>query len=257
MQTLTFGSAAFLITAGLIAGFIDSIAGGGGLITLPSLAWILGPGILAIGTNKIVGSVAALVALLVYASRGHFNLSKSLAFAVWVGIGSFAGSRVAPFIPAAWFPYFLAASCPLILWTVWKKDLWVAREEQHLQNLTGSNDRAIILSGLACGLYDGAWGPGGGTFMFLALFFYAKLPLLIAIAASKLANTTSATASLVSYAAQGQVHPLEGLVMTSGVMVGSFFGARHASARATKIVRPALVAVSALLILKLCLDLRR
>jgi uncharacterized membrane protein YfcA len=229
---------------------VDSIAGGGGLITLPSLAWILGPGVLAIGTNKIVGTAAALVALLVYLSRGHFDASKSFWFALWVGLGSFCGSRVAPLIPASWFGFFLAGTCPVILWVVWKKDLWVAHEAQHAAP-RAPYDSKLALLGLLCGFYDGVWGPGGGTFMFLSLFFIGKLPLLVAIAASKLANAASAGTALVSYAAQGHVHVLEGSVMASGVIAGSFVGAMHASSRAARIVRPVLVAVVALLVLRL------
>jgi uncharacterized membrane protein YfcA len=253
---VSLATALFLIAAGFVAAFIDAIAGGGGLITLPATAWVVGPGAHAIGTNKIAGTVAALVALWVYASRGHFQKSSAFGFAVWVALGSFLGSRVAPSVPSTWFPFFLAATCPVIIWIVWKKDLWVARERVHsAPKKIGGADPAIILSGLACGFYDGVWGPGGGTFMFLSLFFFAKLPLLSAIAASKLANTASAGASLVSYAAQGFVHPLEGFVITTGVVGGSFLGARHATKEAARIVRPTLVVVSILLLAKLFFDL--
>jgi uncharacterized membrane protein YfcA len=244
-----------------VAGFVDSIAGGGGLVTLPSMAWIVGPGVLAIGTNKIVGTAAALVALFVYLSRGHFDGSRSFWFALWVGLGSFVGSRIAPLIPAAAFNYFLIATCPLILWVVWRKDLWVSTEAGHGEPSTGHGKRVfekrvLALLGLGCGFYDGVWGPGGGTFMFLSLFFFGKLPLLAAIAASKLSNAVSAGTALVSYAFQGQVRVLEGSIMASGVVAGSYVGARHATTRASRIVRPVLVAVVALLVLKLLSGLR-
>jgi uncharacterized membrane protein YfcA len=215
----------------------------------------VGPGVLAIGTNKIVATAAALVALLVYLARGHFDSSRSFWFALWVGSGSFLGSRVAPLIPPSGFRYFLAATCPLILWVVWRKDLWVSRDETR-HKPRGIYDPILALLGLVCGFYDGVWGPGGGTFMFLSLFFFGKLPLLTAIAASKLANTASGGAALASFASQGHVRALEGCVMASGVIVGSFVGARHATTRASRIVRPVLVAVVALLALRLLTSLK-
>src|SRR5947209_5901322 len=100
-----------LLGAGLLAGFIDSIAGGGGLVTLPTLILIVGPGAQAIGTNKIVGSVAALVALGVYARAGHLQWKRSAAFAFWIGVGSFCGSRVSPLIPPEFFKWLLLVTC--------------------------------------------------------------------------------------------------------------------------------------------------
>src|SRR4051812_17697004 len=111
-----------LIAAGLLAGFIDSIAGGGGLITLPALTLAVGAGPHAIGSNKIVGTTGALIALLVYLRAGHFDWRKSLVFAAWVGAGAYLGSRTAPFVPVTVFPWLLVATCPLILWIVWRKD---------------------------------------------------------------------------------------------------------------------------------------
>lgn len=244
-----------LILAGVLAGFIDSIAGGGGLITLPAMTLALGPGPVAIGTNKIVGTTGALVALLVYLRRGHFDWRKSLAFTIWVGVGSVLGSSCARFVPLPYFKWFLVVSCPLILWVVWRKDLWVAREAEVV-GLAGSRwlhffETRMLLAGLAAGFYDGLWGPGGGTFMFLGLLFVVKMPLLAALAAAKFSNTVSASSSLVNYSLQGFVHWKEGLLVASGMSVGAFFGARYATKSAAKLVRPVLVVVVALLLVRL------
>jgi uncharacterized protein len=242
-----------LVAAGLLAGFIDSIAGGGGLITLPALSLVLTAGPHAIGTNKVVGSLAALVALVVYSRGGHFDWRRSFSFAAWVGLGSLGGSLVARSLPLEVFRWLLFGTCPIILWVVWRKDFWVAREEvvhPHLR-VHAMLEPGIILSGLACGFYDGVWGPGGGTFMFLALLFVARLPLLTALAASKLANTCSAGVALVSYAQGGYVHWMTGLPMAIGVSVGALIGATHANRRAADAVRPALVGVVALLLARL------
>lgn len=244
----------FLFLSGLVTGLIDSIAGGGGLISLPSLGLVLGLGPHAIGTNKIVGTVAALVAWIVYARRGHFQFGKSLLFCCAIGAGAWAGSRCSPLVPQSWFKIFLMVSCPLLLWVVWRKDLW---QELGAEGAIGT-PRApwvapvlVVLSGLGVGFYDGIWGPGGGTFMFLALLFFVKMPLLPALAASKFANTVSAGTSLSSYAQQGFVHWQEGLIMAAAVTIGAYVGATLASQRASRLVRPVLALVAVLLAIKL------
>ena len=242
----------FLILAGLITGLIDSIAGGGGLISLPILSLALTPGADAIGTNKIVGSLAALVALIVYARAGHMDLKKSLIFTLLISTGSFLGSSITPHLPQNAFRWILLVMCPFILWVVLKKDLWI--QERDSRPLKKPSVFKVGLSGLICGVYDGAFGPGGGTFMFLSLLLFARLPLFTALAASKLANTISAGVALVSYASRGFVHWTEGILMASGVIVGAFLGAQFATKKASHLVRPVLVSVSVLLMLKLLLD---
>jgi len=243
----------FLILAGLVAGFIDSIAGGGGLIGLPSMILVLGPGVRAIGTNKVASTTAALVALLVYLKRGHVDWAKALSFTAWIALGAFSGSRAAPYVPAELFPVLLMITCPLILWIVWRKDLWIKKDDLDQKHVTWLKitDPAIILSGYLCGFYDGVWGPGGGTFMFLSLLFIAKLPLITALATAKFANTTSAATSLLSYAAGNYVEWIPGSVLALGIGVGAFIGARYASQKAARVIRPTLVVVVLLLMIRL------
>ncbi len=86
--------ALFLIITGLIAGAVDSVAGGGGLITLPALSIVVGAGVVAIGTNKIVGASAAAMALWVYSRRVQLPWSTGFAFAAWIMAGSLGFSSV-------------------------------------------------------------------------------------------------------------------------------------------------------------------
>lgn len=233
----------------MIAGFIDSIAGGGGLITLPIFSIIFGPGPHAIGTNKIVATLGAFVALCVYLRKRKADFKRSITFTLWVALGALLGSRVAPLVPEKAFFWLLMMICPVILWVIWNKNLWIRNDAPS--SSTTSRYSAVMVSGLLCGFYDGVFGPGGGTFMFLALMIFAKLPLLAAIAASKLANTCSAAAALASYYEGGYVHWEEGLMMASGVVFGAFIGATLATHNAARIVRPILLIVVSLLLFRL------
>jgi uncharacterized membrane protein YfcA len=244
----------FVPLAGLIAGFIDSIAGGGGLITLPMLSFVVGPGAHAIGTNKIVGASGALIALLVYMRKGHLDWAKGILFVMTAATGAYVGSQVSPHIPVQAFPWLMAITCPLILAVVWRKDAWVAAELQHPPS--HRTHALVLIAGLCVGFYDGAWGPGGGTFMLLALLWVSKLPLLTALAISKLANTSTASASLIGYARQNYVHWQEGALMSVGMCVGAFFGASLATRKAAQIVRPVLAVVAVLLLVKVILAAR-
>jgi uncharacterized membrane protein YfcA len=236
-----------LFLTGVFTGFVDSIAGGGGLISLPVLTVLLGPGAQAIGTNKVAGSVAASVALLVYWRAGYLDFKKSFVFAFWIACGAFLGSRLSPHLPLPAFRWILVGTCPLVLGAVLRKNAWV-RPLTVTQVATGPR---LLVAGILCGVYDGAWGPGAGTFMLLALFFLARLPLLTALAASKLANSCSALVALGSYAIQGYVHWKEGLFLSFGVLFGAFIGAHSATYSAERLVRPVLVVVVGLLMARL------
>lgn len=228
-----------------VAGFIDSIAGGGGLITVPVFSLLLGPGAAAIGTNKIVATFVTLAALIVYARKGHFQWKSSRYFVLGILLGTFFGARVAVFLPVAWLKYFLTASAPVILFFTLRKDSFVSREAAKAPDLK------LFLIALPIGFYDGVYGPGGGTFMFLALNWFGGMPLLQAIAVSKLANFVSASGSLAAYAASGVVHWGLGLQFVPAIVAGGVLGSSLASQKAKSIVQPILVVVVLLLLARI------
>lgn len=241
------------IVVGLLAGFIDSIAGGGGLITVPLWSVVLGPGSLAIGTNKIVATIGSLISLLVYMRSGHVAFRRHSIFAAIVGLSSALGATLSPLVPSAAYRWFLIAICPLLLWVVYKKDIWIKHDIESTAPHTALESR-LWISGFTCGLYDGFIGPGGGTLMFLALLLVARTPLLTAIATSKLANLASASLSLATYASSGHVLWKQGFTMAIGVAIGAFTGASMATKRAAPLARAALLVVASLLFLRLVLS---
>lgn len=234
-----------LIFTGLLAGFVDAIAGGGGIITLPVWSLIYGAGALAVGTNKIVGTLASLVAFLVYLKNHQFHLKKGLLFVVAITLGSFIGAKICPKINPNIFYYLMLFMCPIIGILVYKKD-----QIFNKKNFANKNSHFFI-AGFFCGIYDGFFGPGGGTFMFLSLLFLTNLSLLESLTLSKFANFVSALTALVTYEAQGLVDWKNGLIMGVTICIGAYFGARLTSKKAQTIIRPVLFVILTLIFIRL------
>jgi len=230
-----------------LAGFIDSIAGGGGLITVPVLTMMVGPGAVAIGTNKIVGLAAALTALIVYARKGHLQVKGSLWFLIGLAVGTWSGAKLAMVLPVEYFKWFLICIAPVILFITLQRESFLTRE----QVTKPAAPLWLVFWGFMCGGYDGSFGPGGGTFMFLSLVLFGGFSLLSALATSKLANTLSAGVSLLSFSLDGAVRWTEGLSLTLFCVAGAFIGSQVASQKAKQVVRPVLVLVVLLLLIRL------
>ncbi|RPJ77770.1 MAG: sulfite exporter TauE/SafE family protein, partial [Alphaproteobacteria bacterium] len=146
---------------GFLTGLIDSIVGGGGLISLPTLSIAMAPGAQAIGTNKIVGSTGALIALIVYARKGHLRWREGLSFSLVCAVGSFFGSSMAPYVSKDFFRYLLLIMCPVLLYIVWNRDRFFKERKDFIK----PHYSLFFLSAFGSGFYDGFFGPGGGTFM--------------------------------------------------------------------------------------------
>jgi len=240
----------WLFLAGLFAGLMDAVAGGGGLVTLPTLILHVGPGAHAIGSNKIPGLIAAFAALVVYARRGHLDWRAGWIFSAAISAGAFAGSQASPHLPPQAFRVLLAVTAPLILSVVFFGKKLFEQAANPVAHPERKNPWPLLLSGVAVGFYDGAWGPGGGTFMVLGLLLGARLPLLPALATAKLANTCSALFSGLGYWSAGHVNLLAGVTVAAGALIGAGFGARLATETTGRIARPALVIVAVLLVFK-------
>jgi uncharacterized membrane protein YfcA len=240
----------FLIISGCITGFMDSIVGGGGLISLPIMSHLLGYGADAVGTNKIAGASAALMAFLVYKNHAQVQWKKFAGFLLCLGLGSIIGAKCTPYLPVIYFKWLLLGSCPPLLYLILNRNALLAliqQEENHHPN----SRYLLLISGLVVGFYDGFFGPGGGTFMLLALLLFARLPLMSALLLSKLANTITAFSSLLTFAVTGHVHWIMGSTMALGMIVGAYVGSNMSSKHGIKLVRPLLVFVILLLMISL------
>lgn len=230
-----------------VAGFIDSIAGGGGLLCVPALlAAGLSPA-QTLATNKLQASFGTLSASLHFLRAGQAALRPLLPAIATAFVGAAAGTLTVQAID----PGFMRRILPPLLMAVAAYVLFSPRigDEDRQQRLP----TAAFTFGIApaLGFYDGFFGPGTGSFLTVALVALMGVNLRRATAETKVLNLTSNLASLLFFLLGGQVVWKVGLVMAIGQFAGARLGAHVVVTRGTAIIRPCLVAVSLAMTIRL------
>ncbi|MEO0496233.1 MAG: TSUP family transporter [Pseudomonadota bacterium] len=227
----------FLIIAAFVAGFIDSIAGGGGLIAIPALLIAGLPPLSALGTGKLQALFGSGMAAIAYARGGHVNLRKLAPLAVVAFAGSVCGALLATILPTA----FLAAIMPVALILI---ALYFAIKPDPGEVQQAARVPFAFFAGFMVpliGFYDGVFGPGAGSFYMLAYVALAGYGLLKATAHTKLLNFASNVGGFLVFAAGGTVLWSVGLMMGAAQIAGATFGARLAMKSGSLIIKPLLV----------------
>lgn len=241
---------AMLALAALVAGFIDAIAGGGGLITLPALLLAGVSPSEAIATNKLQGTFGVAAASVGYHRAGAIDWRKLrlaiAATAIGAALGAIAVSRIDTSALRAIMPYALLAAA---LYFALAPTL---REHAPRAALPAP---AFAL-GLAApiGFYDGIFGPGAGSLYTLSLFAFAGLNMITATAHTKVLNLTSNVVSLAVFLVSGHVNFLIGLPMAFGQALGAWAGSHAAMRHGAGIIRPLLVVTTAVAAIRLILS---
>jgi uncharacterized protein len=236
-----------VMTAVAIAsGFIDSIAGGGGLIMMPALFFAgVGP-LQALGTNKLQSVFGTGVALRNYWRSGLIEWQPNRLTVILVFSGAVTGALIVQLIR----PRILDLAVPLLLVAAALYILLSPRmTDEDAQHRVSSAGYAPI--GAAVGFYDGFFGPGAGTFYTTTLVALRGYGLTKATALTKLVNVTSAAASLTLFALGGHLLWLLGLCMAVGAMVGGWIGSHSALRFGARLIRPLLAFISLTLTAKL------
>jgi uncharacterized protein len=222
-----------------LAGFIDSIAGGGGLIMIPALLFAGVPPLHALGTNKLQSVFGTGVALRNYWRSGLIEWRPNRLTMLAVLAGAVGGALVVQHIHARILnlivPALLVAAALYVLLSPRMTD-----EDAH--HRVRSAGYAPV--GAAIGFYDGFFGPGAGTFYSTSLVALRGYGLTKATALTKLFNMTSAVASLVLFAIGGHLLWLLGLWMAVGAMAGGWLGSHFALRFGARLIRPLLVLIS-------------
>jgi len=244
---LPFWSYPLLFAAGFSAGLIDSIAGGGGIISVPVLLNFGLPPQLALGTNKFQASFGSVAASWRYVRRGLVDLRACRLGILLTLTGALAGALAVQHVDSQ----VLEKMIPVLLTTV---IVYLIFQPQ-----IGLEDRPARLSpvffytvfGLGLGFYDGFFGPGTGSFWAIAFVLLCGYNLTRATAHTKVMNATSNLASLALFAAAGLVHLGAGLVMAAGQVTGAHLGAGLVVRKGARFVRPAFLVMAGLTILRL------
>lgn len=248
-MTLALDLLLLLALVAFVAGFVDAIAGGGGLITVPALALAGLDPVAAVATNKVNGTLGVAAATLAFSRKGHYADAPVWPLALAAAGGSILGALALAHVPRD----LVAAALPFVLVAV---ALYFA-----LSPALGERDGAARVPASvmtfavapAVGFYDGVFGPGAGSFYMIGFIALLRYGAVKATAHTKLANLASNAASLATYALLGQVAWTVGLVMGLGQSAGSLLGARAAMKNGARLIRPLLVAVSLAMAARLAL----
>ena len=237
------------VAAGL-AGFVDAVAGGGGLIQLPALLLLM-PGVpvpMVLGTNKGSAIFGTAVATIRYARTVPVPWRTGGAAAAAAFVGSWFGARASSLLnPAMMRPLVLALLVGVAIFTFAKKDFGasgVGRERAVL---------GVLLGGVI-GFYDGFFGPGTGTFLIFLFIWSLGLDFLGASAAAKAVNVATNLAALGSFALAGNVRWGWALPMGAANILGALMGANLAIAKGSAVVRRFFQGVIILLLARLTWD---
>jgi len=228
---------ALLALAGLSAGFVDAVVGGGGLIQLPALVVGL-PGaspVQILATNKLGSVCGTSVSAATYYRRVRPDPRTFLPLMACAFAGSVGGAFVASFVPRSAFdPIILVVLVVVGAYVVLKPDLG---EVTALRWAGRRHTLAAMTAGAVVGFYDGALGPGTGSFFVFALVGLLGYNFLEASAKARMANWATNVAALCVFVPQGAVLWQVGLVLGAANLVGGYVGARTAVARGARFVR--------------------
>jgi len=244
---LSIGKIGLLATAAFVAGLIDAIAGGGGLIALPALLAAGLPPHLALGTTKGQSMFGSMAALFQYARAGLVDLRRARWTFPLGFVGSLAGAALVLLVrPEQLRPLVLILLLAVAAFLAFRPP--VAHPEGHPPPRRAGLFAALIA--LACGLYDGFFGPGTGTLLIVALVGFVGLTLTRAMADAKAINWASNLGALLVFGSRGVIEWRVALPMAAASIAGASVGAHIAMKGGDRLVRYVVLAVVAALVVK-------
>lgn len=240
-----------LMAAGFVAGFIDAIAGGGGLITVPVLLIAGANPVTALATNKIQGLFGAATAALSYARGGHVDLRSQWRSALIAFGASILGALLVSVLPVEWIRMILPVLLiGIALFFAFKKGLGDLDRARRLSPAVFAGTMVPL-----CAAYDGLLGPGAGSFYMLAFVSLAGYGILKATAHTKLLNLASNAGALAAFAFVATPWWITGLAMGAAQIAGARLGAILAQKIGARLIKPLLVVTSVALAAKLIIDM--
>lgn len=247
---LTFQTFLIVCPFVFLAGIVDAIGGGGGLISLPAYLIAGLPPHLAIATNKMSSPFGTGLATYRFIHAHLVNFRLAVPSVIAAVAGSSIGAHISLMLPESVMKYVLLIVLPLSAFLVLNKKLF---NDEGTDTVT--LDRRTYLTATVAasiiGIYDGFYGPGTGTFLIIAFTIFAKLDIKTANAQAKVINLTTNITALVIFLFSGQVLLPLGLAAAFCNMVGGYIGAGLVMKNGARIVKPSIILVLILLLLKM------
>jgi len=243
-------SAGILFLVAILAGFINAIAGGGGLLTIPILMWAGLPPATVLATNKLQACGGSFFASYYFVRKGIIKLSEIKLAIICAFIGGILGTLAVQQID----PSVLESILPFLILIIGGYFLFSKKISAQDNKQLISPTLFAFTFALAIGFYDGFFGPGAGSFLTLAFVSLAGNDLIKATAHAKVLNFSSNIAALLSFSLAGNVWWLLGGCMLIGQAIGATLGSKLVISQGCRFIRPLMVAMSVLLSVKLLLN---
>ena len=239
----------FLFFVGVVAGFLDTLVGGGGLLAVPALLLSGIPPIYVLGTNKFQGSMGTGIAtfLLFRKKKLDWNSLKNLMFASF--IGSIVGGVIIQFVDTQ----FLSFVIPIVLVFIAMYFIISPKPKSTVGN-SKPNKKFELFAVPVVGFYDGMFGPGAGSFFAMTGVMLKKLEIIQATILAKPLNFASNIAGFIVFFSFGHIAFLIGLLMMIGQMIGAFFGTHYLLKANPLIIRFLIVIISISMLIKYMLS---
>lgn len=246
----------FICPLVFLGGFVDSVAGGGGLITLPAYLMAGLPVHVAAGTNKVVNGSGSTIASVKYFRSGKIRLRPALWAAVGALAGASFGARIAMHLSDRVLQGLMLVALPVVaVFLVVKKDFGQEPEERdHSRRYVVLVSLAI---GLAVGCYDGIVGPGTGTLLIMAFTALLHMDMVTASGCAKVGNVASNVAASVAFILGGQVMWSIVIPAATCSILGNYCGARYAIRGGGQRIRIMIFVVLGMMFVKMLADLIR
>lgn len=244
----------YLIVCPLVflAGFIDSVAGGGGIISLPAYIVAGLPVHFAYGTNKMANSFGTALATWEFAKSGYVRLKPALIAALGALIGGWIGSQIVLMLSAHTLQIMMMVLLPLVaVFMLTHKNMG-----SDVDNIVPKKKEYALsfIIGLATGCYDGVFGPGTGTFMLMSFTAFLGYAMITASANAKVANLASNVGALVSYVLGGKVLFAIAVPCLLCSCAGNYIGSKMAIKKGSRFIKPVIIVVITLLFIKIIVD---
>ena len=243
----------FLCIAGFLASFIDSIAGGGGLISVPAFMLAGLPPHMVLGTNKFSATAGSFTSSLKFIKSGKANFKLLKYLIPFTFLGAAIGVRIVLFLDQKFLSVLVLILIMFIgIYTLFSKSLGL---EDKFKGLTKKNVLLGIILAFSLGFYDGFFGPGTGSFLVFGLINIFGFSFVASSANARVLNFTSNVTALILFAISGKINYMLGIPVAIFMILGAKMGTTVALNKGSKLIKPIFVTMSLAVALKMLLNI--